>query len=142
MRKLLVKRLESSFGSFEQSIANFIAITEKILLFIERNDKYVFNRKLIEKLYEWDEDVVVAELKKYSDELGMVEEKNKRGQEVHDLKEFELREQFIEDIKSDLELYKTIRTRLLSLQLVENDPKSKKVIEVINSIISATPEAG
>jgi hypothetical protein len=28
------------------------------------------------------------------------------------------------------------------LQLVENDPKSKKVIEVINSIISATPEAG
>jgi ERCC4-related helicase/HKD family nuclease len=142
MRKLLVKRLESSFGSFEQSIANFIAITEKILLFIERNDKYVFNRKLIEKLYEWDEDVVVAELKKYSDELGMVEEKNKRGQEVHDLKEFELREQFIEDIKSDLELYKTIRTRLLSLQLVKNDPKSKKVIEVINNIISATPEAG
>lgn len=142
MRKLLVKRLESSFGSFEQSIENFIVITEKILQFIERNDKYVFNRKLIEKLYEWDEDVVIAELKKYSEELEKLEEKDKRGQEIHDLSEFERREQFIADIKSDLELYKTIRTKLQSLELVENDPKSHKVIEVINDIISATPEAG
>jgi len=142
MRKLLVKRLESSFGSFEQSIENFIAITEKILQFIERNDKYVFNRKLIEKLYEWDEEKVVAELKKYSEELEQEENKNKRSQEVHDLTEFELRDKFIEDIKSDLELYKTIRTRLQSLELVKNDPKSQKVIEVINQILKKEPEPG
>ncbi|MES2966595.1 MAG: helicase-related protein, partial [Patescibacteria group bacterium] len=142
MRKLLVKRLESSFGSFEQSIENFIAITEKILTFIEHNDKYVFNRKLIERLYEMDEDEVLDGLKKYSDSLQLVENQNKRGQEVHDLNEFEKRDEFIADIRSDLELYKTIRTRLKSLELVKNDPKSKKVIEVINQILTKAPEAG
>ena len=36
MRRLLVKRFESSFGSFEQSIKNFKKITENSQKFIQR----------------------------------------------------------------------------------------------------------
>jgi hypothetical protein len=59
MRRLLVKRFESSFGSFEQSIKNFKEITKEILLFIEKTGngnllkgKYILDRSLLEKIYE------------------------------------------------------------------------------------------
>jgi len=68
MRRLLVKRFESSFGSFKQSIKNFKDITEKVLKFIKNTGKgdyykgeYILDRKLLEKIYNLDTD----EIEKY-----------------------------------------------------------------------------
>ncbi|MDO8639536.1 MAG: SNF2-related protein, partial [bacterium] len=47
MRRLMVKRFESSFGSFEQSIKRFKKITEDALAFIEISNKYIFDRPLL-----------------------------------------------------------------------------------------------
>jgi superfamily II DNA or RNA helicase/HKD family nuclease len=66
MRRLLVKRFESSFGAFEQSIKNFKSITEKVQKFIANSGgKYVLERKLIDKAYESDEDEIEEELRSF-----------------------------------------------------------------------------
>ncbi|HYX06004.1 MAG TPA: SNF2-related protein, partial [Bacteroidales bacterium] len=55
MRRLLVKRFESSFGSFRKSIENFERIHEIVLKFIENSGgRYILDRRLIEKIYEED----------------------------------------------------------------------------------------
>ena len=49
MRRLLVKRFESSFGAFDKSIQNFINIHSIVLAFIEKTGRYILDRNLIEK---------------------------------------------------------------------------------------------
>lgn len=49
MRRLLVKRFESSFGSFEQSIKNFKRINLNCQKFINRTGEYILDRALLEK---------------------------------------------------------------------------------------------
>src|SRR3989344_4035074 len=56
MRRLLVKRFESSFGSFEQSIKNFKNITQRCQEFIDDTGEYILDRSLLEKIYELDAD--------------------------------------------------------------------------------------
>ncbi|MBE7548265.1 MAG: hypothetical protein HS127_14415 [Planctomycetia bacterium] len=53
MRRLLVKRFESSFGSFRQSIENFRKITENISRFIEKTNRYILDRSLWKKYMTW-----------------------------------------------------------------------------------------
>jgi len=50
MRRLLVKRFESSFGAFAQSIRNFIRVHEQVLAFIKNSGgRYILDRRLLEK---------------------------------------------------------------------------------------------
>ena len=49
MRRLLVKRFESSFGAFANSVHNFIQIHSIVLAFIEKTGRYILDRRLIEK---------------------------------------------------------------------------------------------
>jgi superfamily II DNA or RNA helicase len=140
MKRILVKRLESSFGSFEKSIENQISITKTILKFIEKNKKYILDRKLIDKITEADEDEVEKELDDFKIKL---EENNfPKNNKIYYLNNFKEKEKFIEDIKSDLEMYQEIRRNLISLNMVENDPKSKEIIEKIKEHLAEKPEKG
>ena len=49
MRRLLVKRFESSFGAFAKSIANFRRVARSCQRFIEKTGEYILDRTLIEK---------------------------------------------------------------------------------------------
>jgi len=76
MRRLLVKRFESSFGSFEQSIKNFKRITKKILEFIRKTGKgdfykgeYILDRALLEKIYDLDLDEIEKHLSEYTEKI-------------------------------------------------------------------------
>lgn len=129
MRRLLVKRFESSFGSFEQSIKNFKDITEKILEFIKKTGKddcyqgeYILDRALLEKVYNLDLDEIEKYLAEYTEKIhnGEYPKNHKRYQ----IKDFKSQKEFIGDIKSDLELFDEILVQLSVLDLVKNDPKS------------------
>ncbi len=134
MRRLLVKRFESSFGSFEQSIHRFKEITEHVLEFIEKTNRYILDRPLLEKIYSLDEDEIEQHLQEYATKL--LEGDYPKNKPIYDLNKFTFKEKFIKDINSDLELYKRILEELGSMNLVKNDPKSKCLIENLQQLFA------
>ncbi len=138
MRRLLVKRFESSFGSFNQSIKNFIKVHETVLEFIRKTKgKYVLERKIVEKAYEDNPDELEEALIEFAAKL---EEKTvPKHERIYDVNGFKLKDEFFNDINNDVELLKEIKTKVAELELVDNDPKSKRVVEKIKEIINASP---
>ena len=126
MRRLLVKRFESSFGAFAQSIENFIHIHEVVLAFIENSGgKYILDRKLVEQIYLSDPDDIEAVLNDFAQRLAEMPKIPKHDR-VYIIRDFDLAKEFIQDIHSDLELLREIRKKVEKLDLVANDPKAKK----------------
>ncbi len=99
MRRLLVKRFESSFGAFRQSIDNFKRITEIVQQFITSSGgKYILDRKLIDQIYQDEEDEIAEELDKF--EQMLTSGNYPKHYKVYKLneKEFKQRDQFLADI--------------------------------------------
>ncbi len=140
MRRMLVKRFESSFGSFEQSIKNFRNITDIVNKFVEKTGKFIMDRKLIKDIYKKDDDVIEKELSEYSEKLQ--QNVYPKSHKIYEVEKFENKETFIKDIKSDIKLFDTILAELKKLNLVQNDPKSKCVIEHLREEMSRTPLKG
>ena len=147
MRRLVVKRFESSFGSFEQSIKNFKYITEKILDFIKKTGKgdfykgeYILDRALLEKIYTLDLDEIEKYLAEYTEKInnGEYPKNHKRYQ----IKDFKYKNDFIDHIKSDLVLFDEILAHLSTLDLVKNDPKTDCLLENIKREIKQKPLKG
>ena len=131
MRRLLVKRFESSFGSFQQSIKNFKKITEHSLKFIEKTGEYILDRTLLEKIYDRDLDEIEEYLKEYDEKINSGEyPKNHKRYEVDS---FLYKEEFISHIQSDLKLFDEILAHLAALDLVKNDPKTACLLENIKA---------
>lgn len=97
MKILLVKRLESSFYAFRNTIDRFILSYEKFIRMCETGDIYI-SKKYTEKIYDLlDDDDTESILK-------LVEEENITHKNI---KEFI--PEFIDDLKGDLKLLKQIR---------------------------------
>jgi superfamily II DNA or RNA helicase/HKD family nuclease len=142
MRRILVKRFESSFGAFAKSIANFERIHERVLEFIKNSDgKYVLDRKLIEKIYNSDPDEIEAALEKFAQQLLEMKIIPKH-QRVYIIKNFDLAKEFMQDIQSDLDLMREIRKRVEKLDLVSHDPKAECLITEIGKILKTIPTQG
>lgn len=135
MRRLLVKRFESSFGAFAKSVDNFIRIHENVLKFIEKTGRYILDRSLIEKIYEEDEETIENALQQFVENLADKENLNPRHDRVYVLEKFDEPEQFLDDIRSDLELLQHIAKRVKALGLVDNDPKSKYLTKAVQKIL-------
>lgn len=149
MRRLLVKRFESSFGAFKQSIDNFIRVHECVLEFIENSGgKYILDRKLIENIYEADSDEIEAALEEFAKRLAEKKERPKH-ERIYNISDFLLAEEFTQDIEADLGLLQEVRSNIDKLQLVEqdgdeeiNDPKARRLVEQINEILFTPPVLG
>ncbi|MBU1935539.1 helicase, partial [Patescibacteria group bacterium] len=87
MRRLIVKRFESSFGSFEQSIKNFKKITKKSQEFIHKTGEYILDRSLLEKIYELDADEIENSLLEYEERINKGE--YPKNHKRYKLKDFE-----------------------------------------------------
>lgn len=138
MRRLLVKRFESSFGAFKQSLENFKNITQIVLEFVERTNKYILDRQLLESIKDEPDEIIEQELKEYADSL---KEKNyPKNHKVYKLNKFQNKEQFLKDIKGDIELFDFILKEVDALKLVDNDPKAEKLIIKIKESLQKEPE--
>lgn len=140
MRRLLVKRFESSFGAFKKSIENFINIYEKSNNFIERTGYYILDRKFIEESLDLDDDEILEELqkrlKKLESSINIEKESLRREYYIYDINEFKEKEQFLNDIKSDISLLKDILQEMEELNLLENDPKVEELIKLVKKTLS------
>ncbi|MGB9748045.1 MAG: helicase-related protein [Bacteroidales bacterium] len=128
MRRLVVKRFESSFGSFEKTILNFKRITSTVLTFITKtgngdplNGEYILDRDLLEDIVELENDEIEQKLVEYENKIrdGVYPKKHKR----YRITTFKAKEKFIDDIRSDLQLFDNILNQLNQLNLLLNDPK-------------------
>jgi len=138
MRRLLVKRFESSFGSFEQSLKNFKHITESVLEFINKTNKYILDRGLIEKIYDKDPEIIEEELRKYAEDLNKgVYPKNHK---IYKVSDFKYRDKFLHDLQSDLDLFDLVLEELKELHLVEHDPKAACLIKNIEDHFQKEPQ--
>lgn len=126
MRRLLVKRFESSFGSFKKSIENFYRITDNALIFIKKTGKFILDRDLIEGIYDKDIETIEEILKEYSQKiLDGVYPKNHK---IYHINKFNQKDKFLKDIESDLNLFKKILEEIEKLKLIDNDPKATELI--------------
>jgi len=140
MRRLIVKRFESSFGSFEQSIKNFKRITESSQKFINRTGEYILDRTLLEKIYELNDDEIEKNLLEYEEKINKGE--YPKNHKRYKLKNFKYKDKFIAHLESDLELFDEILTKLSKLDLVKNDPKTACLVEHIQKEFAKKPRQG
>ena len=137
MRRLLVKRFESSFGAFRQSIKNFKRITEIVLKFIDNSKgQYVLDRGFITDMYDAEGDEILTALEDFEKEL-LTYNVNPKKNKVYKLndKSFKQKDLFLADIKSDQNLFEEILEELERLKLVDNDPKLKSLEEKLTEVL-------
>ncbi|MCD6413221.1 MAG: DEAD/DEAH box helicase family protein [Elusimicrobia bacterium] len=139
MRRLLVKRFESSFGAFKKSLENFKRVTKICDEFIKKSGKFILDRDLIENIYQLGVDEIEEKLIEYAQKIK--EDVYPKNYRIYELK-FKQKEKFLQDIKSDIKLFDKILDELSELNLVENDPKANCLIEHLKEELNKKPLRG
>lgn len=138
MRRLIVKRFESSFGAFNQTLTNFLRVTKICRDFINKTGEYILDRALLEKIYELDEDDIEKHLLEYEEKI----KKNvyPKNHKRYKLENFKYKEEFLNDIDSDINLFELILNELNTLKLVDEDPKTECLIQHLKQEFSKKPD--
>ncbi|MCF8054121.1 MAG: DEAD/DEAH box helicase family protein [Deltaproteobacteria bacterium] len=138
MRRMLVKRFESSFGAFAQSIDNFLRVLHAVQDFVQKTGKYILDRDLLEKLLERDEEEIETSLLEYEKEL--LNKRYPKNHKVYHPENFVDKEGFFRDIQSDIEMFGEIQSKLDNLNLIAEDPKVACLLENIQSELAKNNE--
>lgn len=138
MRRLLVQRFESSFGSFEKSIERFLETHLMMLKFIQKTGKFILDRSLIDRIRDFDPEEIDQSLKDYANKV--LDRKTPKNTEVYEIDRFERKDEFLQDIASDIELFREIREHIRVLMLVQNDPKQSEIIAIIKKQLQKEPD--
>ena len=134
MRRLIVKRFESSFGAFSNSIDRFLHIHEVVQKFIiQSKGKYILDRKLLETIYTNSEEDILKALEEF--EKLLLEKKAPKNNRIYNVNEFELKNEFLANIEKDKKLFEKIKARVAQLDLVHNDPKRETIYKEVKSIL-------
>ena len=137
MRRLLVKRFESSFGAFNESIERFLRTHKMVKAFIETSGKYFLDRKVIESIYQSDDftleaiEEALAEFKQNA-----ATKTSSKHTTIYEIDKFAFKKQFLQDIDNDIALFENIQQQIASLNLIKNDPKRKAVLKNVKQILS------
>ncbi len=137
MRRLLVKRFESSFGAFKKSIENFKKVTEISLKFIKKTNKFILDRDLLEIIYNKDTDEIEDRLIDYVNKIN--DGQYPKNHKIYYLEKFKKKDSFLADIKSDLDLFNLILKKLDKLNFSKNDPKTNSLIDNLKKCLEKEP---
>lgn len=141
MRRLLVKRFESSFGAFEKSIQRFLRTNRMVLSFIEKSGKYVMDRKVIENIYDDTDDAddfTYEAIKEALEEFerNAINHTKPKHTKIYDIETFQFKKEFIDDIKNDIKLFERIEQEIKDLNIIANDPKRVAVLKTIKEVLN------
>lgn len=140
MRRLLVKRFESSFGAFNKSVERFLEVHKVVKDFIEKSGgRFIMDRSLIEKMVNEDfsEEAINELLKRY--EKAVLDKKIPKNNTVYEIKKFELGEEFLFDIDNDIRVFEELLEKIEKFNLVKNDPKRLRIVEAIEELRNIEP---
>jgi len=137
MRRLLVKRFESSFGAFRKSIERFLRTHKMVQRFILKSGKYVLDRKVIDSIYTEDDNAehfTLEAIEKALEEFKIRAEgkTSPKHTKIYVIDDFLYKEKFLEDIEKDIVLFEKIIKEMNDLNLVENDPSEKRCFSRFN----------
>lgn len=138
MRRLLVKRFESSFGSFAKSIDRFLRSHRNALEFIKKTGKFILDKSLLDKIKDLDIEEIDSQLEFYQE--GNLSQRKPKNIEVYDIENFQRRDEFIRDIENDISIFEIVLHRLKALELVKKDPKQKAIIDRIKDQLAKEPD--
>ncbi len=140
MRRLLVKRFESSFGAFNKSIERFLRIHKMVRSFIKNSGKYILDRKVIDSIYNEEDnadDFTLEAIKEALEDF----KRNAKGKttpkhiKIYEIDKFEFKDRFMQDIDNDIALFEQIKKEIKNLNLVNDDPKRKSILKKIKEVI-------
>ena len=138
MRRQMVKRFESSFGAFRQSIVNIRETYEKIKEFIKgSNGRYLLNRELINRVDCDDTDEIDEMLRQFAEEN---KDEDSQKFRIYDVNKFALKDEFFADIESDIRLFDKIIDEIDALALVEDDPICSALMQNVESALQTVPQ--
>ena len=142
MRRLLVKRFESSFGAFYQTIDNFINIHEKVKEFISRTGYYILDRDWIDKISDYDDEDFLNEFTRKVNEITEEKTKTKNKKQKNEIlySSEDLNEEFFTDIEHDIRLLYHIKNEVENLNLLSSDPKADTVFSTVKQRIQNEPK--
>ena len=139
MRRLLVRRFESSFGAFAKSLENFLSVHEKAKRFIAKTGKFILDRKLLEQIYNADDEEIAEKLAEY--EAMLDSEVMPKNNKIYNVDGFARREEFLKAVDEDIELFRELIGRVRDLRLSTNDPKAAALANALFAVLSGTHES-
>jgi len=116
MKGLLIKRLDSSFNAFKQTLARFIESYKKFIEMYERGTVFISKEINVFELMENDDEGVI--LSKFEEQL----EKGKKGKKY---KSKDFRPGFKQDLQKDRKLLEALERKW---EAIDRDPKLEKFI--------------
>ncbi|WP_071057712.1 helicase-related protein [Pelistega sp. MC2] len=134
MRRLLVKRFESSFGSFEKSIERFLEVHRMVRHFISKTRRFILDRKYLEKF----KDDSLDDIETFFENYIAINADNEKA-EVYVIDELVEKDRFLANIDSDIQMFENIQRQLKELDLTANDPKQEAIIEKVRELLEQEP---
>lgn len=137
MRRMLVRRFESSFAAFAQSLENMRVMYRKAEDFALKTRKFLYARQEMGRLLDIPDPEAFQEAYE-----NVLEELARRGEEerkdyVYDFDDPEFNDKaFLEDIHADIALIERLQGEMGSLKLKSNDPKSARLVEVCRDVLA------
>lgn len=153
IRRLLVRRFESSFGAFARTLDNLIRAHENVHRLATPDPLgrgiVVLDRALMDKLLNLEDapdDEINALLERYetpppADADAPARRKNIQIFRVSEDFDDAGRERFFRDLRADFNLLKRVRAEVKTLDLVANDPKANTLIREIQSVLDGAHPA-
>ena len=119
---------------------NFKRITKTVLDFINKTDRHILDRSLLEKIYDLDMEQIEEHLKDYSEKI-----KNgdyPKNHEIYEVNKLKYKDDFIDHINADLKLFDDILEELSALDLVKSDPKTDCLLKNIKDVLKQRANKG
>lgn len=146
IRRLLVRRFESSFGAFSKTLDNLIRVHKNVKRLAVPaplgKGIIVLDRSLMEKLLNMENasDEEVEEFLRKQEELlePGSDHSGRRNVQVYKVTEDfddEGRERFNLDLQSDINLLEKVKSEVEKLNLVANDPKARELVAEIRAVL-------
>ncbi|WP_243031423.1 helicase-related protein [Thermus altitudinis] len=148
MRRLLVRRFESSFGAFVRTVERLVKAHERALSFAKETGYFILGRDGLEKLlsrFEAGEEPIEVEeflellLQEDAEAIARGERSRER---VYRLEEFAQKDLFLHHIEDDLALLTRVYAQAAKLRLAdpERDPKAEALVRFLRESLQKEPE--
>ena len=134
-RRLMVKRLESSFGAFKSSLQRFLEFHKNALHFINKTGKFFLNREIIEEIILLEDDEIIQKKLEEYENFYKQEKSISKYHEFYIITKMERGNDFIEDVQSDIRLFEKLLQKFDDLNLQLRDPKVEKLFETISHFL-------
>ncbi len=135
IRGLFVRRFESSFGAFAESLEHAITMHETVRDFAKDKGKLLVNRLLMDKILSSETDAEQDDLLQKT--IRYLKREQRTGHEqVYELNDLHFdKDRFFRDLAADIKLLKQTQAEIKELNLLMQDPKARRIIEIIRSVL-------